>query len=200
MKKALGFMIALILSMNLTAVCQAEIIPISGKPLIGIAWCSDTDSEFFTNVCEAVEEADGNWIMLDQVPSADLKYNGEGKLTEGVTTLGALDEAAAKPVRLNTWRDSNAADAIKSVSLVLFIGGEDISPSLFYSPEPWHGIADEIDFSAERDVSDYLTMAYCLDHDISVMGFCRGMQMMSVVSGTTIIQDLPAYFAELGLE
>jgi putative glutamine amidotransferase len=32
------------------------------------------------------------------------------------------------------------------------------------------------------------------------MGFCRGMQMLSVVSGAEVIQDVPAYFAELGLE
>lgn len=59
---------------------------------------------------------------------------------------------------------------------------------------------EERDYNAERDISDYLTMAYCLDNDIPVMGFCRGMQMLSVVSGAEVIQDVPAYFAELGLE
>ena len=81
---------------------------------------------------------------------------------------------------------------------VLFTGGEDISPSLYFTPEPWHGIAEEIDYNAERDVSDYLTMTYCLDRDIPVMGFCRGMQMLSVVSGGEVIQDVPAYFSALG--
>ena len=114
--------------------------------------------------------------------------------------MGSLDETAAKYVRINTWHDSNAADAIGNISFVLFTGGEGISPALFYSPESWPGIVEEIDYNAERDVSDFLTMTYCLDHDIPLMGFCRGMQMLSVVSGAKVIQDVPAYFAELGTE
>ena len=199
MKKVISFIITLALVICLLAAAHAEVIPFSGKPVIGIAWRSDLDSEFFTNICKAVEAAGGTWIMLDQVQSPDLRYDGEGHLTDSVTPLGSLDEAAAKYVRINTWHDSNAQDAVRNVNFVLFTGGEDISPSLFFSPEPWHGIVEEIDYNAERDVSDYLTMAYCLDHDIPIMGFCRGMQMLSVISGAEAIQDLPAYFAGLGL-
>ena len=43
-------------------------------------------------------------------------------------------------------------------------------------------------------------MSYCLDNDIPVMGFCRGMQMLGVISGAEMIQDIPAWFAELGVE
>ena len=32
------------------------------------------------------------------------------------------------------------------------------------------------------------------------MGFCRGMQMLGVISGAEMIQDIPARFAELGVE
>ena len=41
-------------------------------------------------------------------------------------------------------------------------------------------------------------MAYCLDHDIPVLGLCRGMQMLGVVSGAPLIQDLTTYFEEMG--
>jgi len=85
------------------------------------------------------------------------------------------------------------------VSIVLFTGGEDISPNLYYQPEEWHGIEAEIDYNAERDVSDYLTMAYCLDSDIPLMGFCRGNQMLAVVSGGEMIQDIPTWFADQGI-
>ena len=198
MKRVIGLMLAAILLLGALSVGQAEVVPFPGKPVVGIAWRADTDSEFFTNICKAVEAAGGAWVMLDQVQSADLQYDDQGRLTEGVTPLRSLDEAAAKAVRVNTWHDSNAEQAVGSVSIVLFTGGEDISPSLYYTPEPWHGIVEEIDYNAERDVSDYLTMTYCLDHDIPVMGFCRGMQMLSVVSGAETIQDVPAYFAEQG--
>ena len=198
MKRILCFMITVILLAALYPVSLAETVPFPGNTVVGIAWRADTDSEFFTNICRAIEAAGGSWVMLDQVRSADLAYDQDGHLTEGVEPLGCLDSAAAKYVRVNTWHDSNAEAAVGAVSIVLFTGGEDISPSLFYSPEPWHGIVAEIDYCAERDVSDYLTMTYCLDHDIPVMGFCRGMQMLSVVSGAEAIQDIPAYFAALG--
>lgn len=201
MKKTLSMMLAV--WMVLTALAcgaLAEVVDFPASPVVGIAWRADTDSEFFTNICRAVEEAGGTWVMLDQVMSADLAYDDAGKLTEGVTALGSLDEAAAKYVRVNTWRGSNAGEAVGSVSIVLFTGGEDISSTLFYQPEPWHGIVAEIDYNAERDVSDYLTMSYCLDNDIPVMGFCRGMQMLSVISGAEMMQDVPAWFAEQGVE
>ncbi len=200
MKKTIALVTLFIVMFGILVSGQAEVTGFPGQPVVGIAWRADTDSEFFTNICKAVEAAGGTWVMLDQVRSADLSYDAEGRLTQGVTELGSLDATAAKFVRLNTWHDSNAEDVVKNVSIVLFTGGEDISPTLFYTPEPWHGIAEEIDYNAERDVSDYLTMTYCLDHDIPLMGFCRGMQMLSVVSGGEVIQDVPAYFAELGAE
>ena len=38
----------------------------------------------------AVESAGGTWVMLEQVRSADLQYDSEGRLTQGVTHLGSL--------------------------------------------------------------------------------------------------------------
>lgn len=189
---------ALVIFCLMVVSCSVSFAASAGKQVVGIAWRADTDSEFFTNICRAVEEAGGTWIILPQVRSADLAYDKTGRLTAGVTNIGMLDEISAKYVRLNTWHNSNAKDAVQDVSIVLFTGGEDISPTLYYSPENWHGIVAEIDYNAERDVSDYLTMTYCLDNDIPVVGFCRGAQMLGVVSGAEVIQDIPAFFAEQG--
>ena len=201
MKKRFLFALAsvIVLGFCLTA-SGAEVVSFPGDSVIGIAWRADTDSEFFTNVCRSIEEAGGSWVMLDQVMSADLAYDADGKLTEGTDERGALDKSAAKYVRCNTWYGSNAPEAVGAVSMVIFTGGEDISSSLFYEPEEWHGIEAEIDYNAERDVSDYLTMTYCLDHDIPILGLCRGMQMLSVISGAQMIQDIPTFFADQSVE
>ena len=191
MKKIVALLLGFVL---LASVCGVSLAEASQKTVVGIAWRADTDSEFFTNVCRAVEAAGGEWVMLNQVFSADLSYDEEGRLTEGKTEIGMLDETAAKYVKCNTWHGSNAAEAVRNVSIVLFTGGEDISPTLYYTPEEWHGIEAEIDYNAERDVSDYLTMAYCLDCDIPLMGFCRGAQMLGVISGGEVIQDIPTWF------
>ena len=88
---------------------------------------------------------------------------------------------------------------LSGVDGVIFTGGEDIAPTLLATPQDWHRIEAEIDYNAARDVSDFLTMTYCLDHDIPLIGFCRGAQMLGVVSGATIIQDIPTWFAQQGL-
>ena len=172
----------------------------SGKGLIGIAWRADPDSEFYTNITQAIEEAGGNYIMLPQVKSPDLSYDENGNLLEGVADTGALTEEAGKLIRCNNWQGSNAAEAVEDVGAVIFTGGEDISSSLYYYQQPWYGIEEERDFNAERDVSDYLLMSYCLEQDIPVMGFCRGMQMLSVVSGAEIMQDIPTWFKQHRIE
>ena len=200
MKKVSCLLVALVMLAGACSVSTADVVSLPGSDVVGIAWRADTDSEFFTNICRAIEAAGGTWVMLDQVRSADLNYDENGRLTDGVTDIGMLDAASAKYVRCNTWYGSKAQEAVQGVSIVLFTGGEDISPTLYYTPEEWHGIEAEIDYNAERDVSDYLTMSCCLDLDIPVMGFCRGMQMLSVISGAEVIQDVPTYFSGLSLD
>ena len=179
-------------------------IPTSGGtgdgPIIGIAWRADLDSEFYSNMYKAIEAAGGSWKLIDQVKSADLAYDADGKLTEGVEEIGMLTADAAEKIKANTWHGSNVEEAMKDVAFVIVTGGEDVSPNLYKVPEDWHHIEAEIDYNSERDVSDYLTLSYCLDNDIPCMGVCRGSQMLSVVSGATVIQDIPTYFAEQGVE
>lgn len=57
------------------------------RPVIGVAWVSVTDSEFFTNVFEAIRAAGGEPVALDQVMFAGLPYE-DGKLTDGVAETG----------------------------------------------------------------------------------------------------------------
>jgi|GEM_PF-929523 len=163
-------------------------------PVIGIAWTDDLSSEFYTNVYKSIEEAGGQPVLLEQVETADLPYF-DGRLTKGVDDTGALTDDAGKLIRVNSWLGSNAEFVVEGVDAVVFTGGPDISPSLYFEQEPWHGIEEERDYNAERDVSDYILMDYCLDNDIPMMGLCRGMQMLGVVSGAEVIQDIPTYYA-----
>ena len=56
------------------------------------------------------------------------------------------------------------------------------------------------DIIAERDVSEYILMRYCLDHKVPLLAICRGMQVLSVVCGATMIQDIKDYMDDLGLD
>ena len=89
MKKTVAFITMVMILFGVIVISHADVIQSSEKPVIGIAWRADTDSEFFTNICKAVEETGAAWVMLDQVQSADLDYDADGKLTqEEITVLG----------------------------------------------------------------------------------------------------------------
>ena len=165
---------------------------------IAIAWRADTDNEFCTNIVETFREAGVTVTVLPQVKAQYLDYDGNAVATANLDAegIGYLNNASGTLVRSRGYNGSNAAQVLKEVDGVVFTGGEDIAPTLLAEPQDWHHIEAEIDYNAARDVSDFLTMTYCLDHDIPIIGFCRGAQMLGVVSGATIIQDIPTWFAQ----
>ena len=208
MNKKLIWMLAAILTI-LCGVCIVTHCSNSDNPsdsserevCIAIAWRADTDNEFCTNVVEAFRQAGVTVKVLPQVKAPYINYEGTSVSTSCLDSegIGYLAGEYATMIRANTYEGSNAQDVLKDVDGVIFTGGEDIASTLYATPEDWHHIEAEIDFNAARDVSDYLTMTYCLDHDIPLLGLCRGSQMLGVVSGATMIQDIPTWFESQGL-
>ena len=170
--------------------------------LIGIAWRSDTDSEFYTNITKTLDDLNIPYVMVDQVVDYSLLYDDCNVSESCIDENGILLSKYAELIKSEVYRNSNIEEVINknNFKAIIFTGGEDIAPTLLKSPEPWHGIEAEKDYNATRDVSDYLLMSYCLDNNIPVIGFCRGSQMLGVVSGAGIIQDLKVYFNEQNVD
>ena len=164
------------------------------RPVIAVAWRGNQESESFVCTIRAIEAAGGAPVTLPMVKADFLTYEN-GKLEEGIDEHGALSLEAAQLVRRHGWRDSDAEKIMQGYYAIVFPGGEDISPSLYANPQ-----AVEINegFSPERDVSDYLLLSYCLEHDPPILCICRGMQALSVVSGAEMIQDIGLYMDSLG--
>lgn len=193
------------LTLALLASCApAQTTPSStalqNEVVVGLTWRPDADSLSYKATRQALEAAGINYVILQQAHSHDFTYDSNNMLLEGKDEHGALTPEAGKLVRCNTWQESDAAEILEGINAVVFPGGTDVSPSLYYDPQPWHGIEAETDYSAERDISDYMLMSYCLEHDIPVLSICRGTQMLSVVSGAEMVQDIPTWFEEQGLE
>jgi len=169
---------------------------------IGIAWRSVADSTSYGIVSRAIEEAGGVPVVLDQAKEYALEYEGYKLSDACLDENDVLIQEYADLVKnepKNGFNNCNAAEVVDGVDAVVFTGGQDIAPTLFRVPEPWHGLEEEKNFNATRDISEYLTMAYCLDQDIPLLGLCRGMQMLGVVSGASLIQDIPVYYAQKGI-
>ncbi len=167
---------------------------------IGIAWRADTERNSYKNFVTVIKEAGGEPVLLDQVIDYDLDYK-DGKIALiGVDKFDFLSQKYANIVKANKHHNSNAEEVLKGVDAVIFSGGEDISPTLIKEPERWHGNLYEKNYNATRDVSDYLLMSCCIEKNIKTVGICRGMQMLAVVSGASMIQDLRVFVKKQGLK
>lgn len=166
-----------------------------GKPYIGITWKSNTQD--YAGFKTVIRSAGGNPVELEQIKSSAVGYDADGKILDSyLEDTGMLSQSYADQIKAKNFSATNVADAMSGIDGVFFTGGEDISPSLFKVPQEEANQGEEI--NATRDISDYTLMAWCLDQDVPTLAACRGMQMMSVVSGTGFIQDIPTYYAANG--
>lgn len=170
------------------------------KVVVGIAWRGDPDSEFYTNAEAAIKQTGAVPVMLKQASVPYVPYDGVNVASDAIDENDVLKEFYGAKVKRDTYKYTDMAAIMEGIDAVVFTGGEDIAPTLYEKPVPWHGIGDEKDYNAARDISDYLTMAYCLDNDIPFLGLCRGSQMLAVISGAKVIQDIPEYYESMGKE
>ncbi|MCR4766251.1 MAG: gamma-glutamyl-gamma-aminobutyrate hydrolase family protein [Bacteroidaceae bacterium] len=188
---------SLVIALMLFTACDNADDPIDDPEVcVGIAWRGDADSEFYTNVVRTFQAAGVKTVMLPQVKADAFEYDGQDLDDDYYDEHRILLQTYADMVKAGTA--SNVAEVLKGIDAVVFTGGEDIAPTLYKQPEPWHGISEEEDYNATRDVNDYLLMSYVIQNNIPMLGMCRGMQMLGVVSGASVIQDIPVYFNELG--
>ena len=170
------------------------------KIVVGIGWSNTQDSYSFISTLKAVEEAGGIPLVLEMVRSDDLEYDAEGKLQNCTNGNGMLDMKASDLIKENGYRHSNIEKVMEGIDCLILPGGVDMSSYLYKEPEESHTIEDDLNYCAERDVSDYLLAQYCLDKDIPLLAICRGMQVLCIVSGAKMIQDIGTWFKEKGIE
>lgn len=77
---------------------------------------------------------------------------------------------------------------IDKASLVQFTGGEDVNPALYgEKPHP------TTYFSEERDAIEVHAFEFARLHSIPMVGICRGMQLLHVLSGGALRQHIPCH-------
>lgn len=200
MKKRKTTLLVLVMVLLLASLNACSLKGAGSTQKIYVAWSDNMETYSIISLLRTIEAAGAEAVVLDQALSADLDYDADGNLINAEDEHGILTSESAKKVKVNTWQNSNVPEIMEGVDCVVFPGGKDISPTLFYDEQEWHGIEGDTNYSGERDVSDYILLSYCLEKDIPVLAICRGMQMMSVVSGAEIIQDIPQWYKDQGIE
>lgn len=67
---------------------------------------------------------------------------------------------------------------------VFFSGGEDVDPSIYGEPKN-----PAVCSNIQRDLNEQKVFNYCVDHNIPMIGTCRGSQFLCAMSGGILVQD-----------
>ena len=80
------------------------------------------------------------------------------------------------------------ADALNGVDGLLLTGGEDLAPAR-YGAEPHPTI---VDVNPARDEFELNLVAEARRRDMPIFAICRGVQVLNVACGGTLVRDIPA--------
>jgi putative glutamine amidotransferase len=101
----------------------------------------------------------------------------------------AVQRAGGVSVMLPPDPDVDPDQLLDVIDGLILAGGRDIDPSA-YDAEP-HPETDEA--RIERDEFEIRLARRAMERDIPLLGICRGMQLMNVARGGTLVQDLPEH-------
>jgi putative glutamine amidotransferase len=130
-------------------------------------------------MCTAVERA--QWSVWDQqAVLLACSY------VEGVHRAGGFAVMLPPDPRLV----EDPREALDLIDGLLLAGGADIDP-LAYG-QAVH--AETVGTVPERDVFEIALVRAAIERDMPVLGICRGMQLINVARGGTLVQHLPERF------
>ena len=130
-------------------------------------------------ICTAVERA--RWSVWDQ-PAVLLPRN----YVEAVQRAGGL--ALMLPPDPQTTEDP--CETLELIDGLVLAGGADIDPSSYGQ----QAHVETVGTVAERDAFEIALVRGAIELDLPVLGICRGMQLINVARGGTLLQHLPERF------
>jgi putative glutamine amidotransferase len=109
------------------------------------------------------------------------------------TYVHAVENAGGLPILIPMLKDlHHLEDLLPRLDGILFSGGIDLQPALY--GEAKHPKADAGD--PELDEFEIVVANWALQEDIPILGVCRGMQLLNVVLGGSLYQDIPSQRAD----
>lgn len=101
----------------------------------------------------------------------------------------ALEHAGGTPRIVDASAGVDAA--LEGVGGVLLTGGHDIDPARF--GQPLH--ASTVLVAPERDAFELALVNEARGRGVPILAICRGLQVLNVAAGGTLVQDIPTLWA-----
>ena len=100
----------------------------------------------------------------------------------------AVIAAGGVPVLLPPTEIFSLDEMLSHLKGVVLVGGGDLDPAMYgETPHPTVERVDPI-----RDRFEIEVAKWALQHDLPLLGICRGMQILNVAAGGSLIQDIPS--------
>ena len=135
----------------------------------------------------------GRRFQLSLLRGADPRYGDrcmDASMSDFATRIAA---AGGLPVHLSY--DTDVADVCDWLSGVVITGGQDVHPACWGGDtsvvRPVDPRTDPLVHDVARDEYEVALVRAALDRGIPVLGVCRGMQVLNVALGGTLVPDLP---------
>lgn len=120
------------------------------------------------------------YVMPGRGWDYDICYRGNVRAVERAGGLPVLIPAALDPKTLRALYER--------VDGILLPGGGDVNPERYHeSPHPKVGGVNDI-----RDTAESLFTQWSIEDKRPIFGICRGMQIMNVALGGSLVQDIPS--------
>jgi putative glutamine amidotransferase len=100
------------------------------------------------------------------------------------------DEAGVELIKLS--HHQNNFDDVEKCDGIVLTGGCDINPRLYNQPE-YLRYVDPTDINEKRDEFEWKIIQHVEENQKSLLAICRGMQMVNIYFGGTLVPDIPAF-------
>ncbi len=110
----------------------------------------------------------------------------EGRYALAARYVTCVNRAGGDAVMV-TPEGAESATLLQRLDGLILSGGGDISPDLYggASHNELYGI------DRERDKAEILAVKYAMEYRLPLLGICRGIQIMNVALGGTLIEHIP---------
>jgi putative glutamine amidotransferase len=114
-----------------------------------------------------------------------LTYTGRGEKHENYVRWLKDRDPAVQVIKLGV---EGGAEAIAGCDALVLSGGVDVYPEFYGGDRRYPKAPDK--WRKDRDNFERTVFGYALEHHLPVLGVCRGLQLINVLRGGTLIQDL----------